>query len=268
MPSPAPKISVITVCYNAGEKIINTINSVLNQSYPFIEYIIIDGASADSTMSIINSFNDRINLVISEPDNGIYDAMNKGIKKATGNLIIFLNAGDYYISPFVLEYAVSKIDLQQADVFFARFIWESPLTKDIVLSDHSSVKYDWDLKNSNFPHPATFYKKEVFTKVGFFDESLKIMADYEWNVRALVKYRIAFKYVNIITALFTADGISNDSRRKSQIDQENSDISSRYYHPELLFIFIEKYLSGNRYFSNVLKKIIAKFFDKRLNRMY
>src|SRR5690348_8623089 len=151
------KISVITVCYNAAHLLRKTIESVLEQDYEPLEYIIVDGASEDDSKSVFESYGDGIDLVVSEPDSGIYDAMNKGIALSGGELIIFLNAGDYFVSKDALQFAVAKMNFEKADLFFGRFVWNDPRTQDIVLSDHDWVTYTWDLQQSNFPHPATFY---------------------------------------------------------------------------------------------------------------
>ena len=202
MPVTYPKISVITVCFNAAHLLNKTIESVLEQTYSELEYIIIDGASKDNTNELVKTFGTSVNSFISEPDSGIYEAMNKGIGISTGELIMFLNAGDYFISKDVLEFSVSKMNLEKADLFFGRFIWNEPKNKDIVLSDHEWVTYTWDLKESNFPHPSTFYKKHLFNNIGLFDTTYKLGADYDWNMRALIKNKIAFQYMNIATTVF------------------------------------------------------------------
>jgi len=263
-----PTISVITVCYNAEHLLKKTIESVIEQSYENIEYIIVDGASKDNTRQLVGTYGNKIHQFISEPDSGLYDAMNKGISKATGDLVIFLNAGDYYVSSNVLEYALSKIHYSRADVFFGRYIWEYPPTKDIVLSDNSFVVYEWNLKHSNFPHPATFYKRETLMKVGFFDETYRIMADYEWNVKALVKLKVPFQYIDIITVKFTADGISTSAANRDVIQSETDKINKEYYHPKWIFDFVEKYAEKQTWSMNLAKKVLGKFYNKRLNKIY
>lgn len=262
-----PKISVITVCYNAAHLLKKTIESVVEQSYQEIEYIIIDGASNDNTKEFVESYGNKILIFLSEPDTGLFDAMNKGILKATGDLVIFLNAGDYYISCNVLEYAISQLKLSQAEVFFCRFIWETPCTKNIVVSDNSKVIFDWDLKSLNFPHPATIYKKDAFVKVGCFDLAYTILADYEWNVRALVKMKIPFQYVDIITVKFTADGISNNADNKTLIETQNERINNEYYQPAWIYN-IFKYPEKDTRFIHFFKKVIGRFYRKRINKVY
>ena len=262
-----PKISVITVCYNAAHLLRKTIESVIEQSYERIEYIIVDGGSSDLTKSIVFEFQKKIDLFISEPDDGIYDAMNKGIKNATGDLIIFLNAGDHYISSNALKYAVTKMNFQNADIFYGRILWEDPFNKDIVLSDHHLTRYEWDLKFSNFPHPATFYKKKLFKEFGLFDETFKILGDYEWNAKALVKNRIPFQYINVAIGVFRADGISNSITNSDKIQQETKEIYQRYFKPGWLFSFVEKHNDKREGYS-IKEKVLAKIYHKKLNRIY
>jgi glycosyltransferase involved in cell wall biosynthesis len=240
----------------------------VEQSYENIEYIIIDGGSVDDTIQIIKNYGDRIHKFISEKDDGLFHAMNKGIRQATGDLLIFLNAGDYYVSPSVLEYFISKIKCEKAQLFFGRYVWEYPPTKDIVLSDNSTVIFDWDLLGLNFPHPATLYKREIFTAIGFFDESFHILADFEWNVRALIKNRIPFQYIDIITAWFRADGFSNRPSNKPMIEEDQKRIEKEYCQPGWVFNFSKRYRGKKGYMYNVAKKIISKLYDKRLNKVY
>jgi len=259
-----PKISVITVCLNAAPVINATICSVLNQTYRNIEYIIIDGGSTDGTIAVLNNYKQQNRLsYISEPDNGIYEAMNKGIKNASGELVMFLNAGDAYLTPHVLEEVVSKMKTNRADMFFGRILWVDVVNNTTVLSDHDMNKYASDLKRSNFPHPSTIYKKNLFKQIGLFDETFKIIGDYEWNARALLKYSISFQYLNIAIARFTTDGVSNDPTNAERIMYETNEIQQRYYKPVRILILIER-LAGRR----LKNQFLARFGNKKLNRVY
>jgi glycosyltransferase involved in cell wall biosynthesis len=264
LPDKIPTISVITVCYNAAHLLKKTIESVIEQTYSNFEYIIIDGASDDRTKEVVKQFENRVDHFISEPDTGIYDAMNKGIHISTGELIIFLNAGDYFISKDVLAFSISKMNFEKAHLFFGRFIWNDPRTCDIILSDHEWVTYTWDLQESNFPHPATFYKKHLFDEIGSFDTSYTLGADYEWNMRALVKNKIAFQYINIATTIFFADGLSN----KEELSQSNMDerkrIFKEYLKPRWIYNLGFKHNSPDRH---TRQKYISKMFNCRLNRV-
>jgi glycosyltransferase involved in cell wall biosynthesis len=257
------KVSVITVCFNAGHLLPRTINSVLDQSYSNFEYIVVDGASKDETCTIVQSYGTKINQFLYEPDSGIYDAMNKGISLASGNLIIFLNAGDYFVSKDVLDFAISKMRYNHADVFYGKIVWSDPISKDLVLSDHQNTVYDWDLKFSNFPHPATFYKKEVFQKVGLFDLSYKILSDYEWNARALIKHRISFQYLNSIITLFVANGVSNNPVNIDKILVERKEIYDKFFKINRFLEILINASKNRRYL-----KYLAKLYSNKLKRIY
>lgn len=267
MAVPFPKISIITVCYNAAHLLKKTIESVLEQTYPAIEYIIIDGASTDNTIEIVKSYCNNVHQFISEPDSGLYDAMNKGIKMATGDLVIFLNAGDYFVSKDVIDFYLSKINTREADLFFGRIVWNDTMRKDIFLSEHDSSVYPWDLKNSNFPHPATIYKKELFYKIGFFDLGYSILADYDWNIRCLLNEKIKFQYINIIVTVFFVDGISNDPFFSKKVLDETEQIHQQYFKPGWLYSFIEKKVAKKQG-KRVTEKILSKLYNKKLNRIY
>lgn len=262
----SPVISVITVCKNPGSLLIPTIRSVESQTYCSIEYIIIDGSSSDGTIELCQQWEHIINVFISENDNGLYDAMNKGIKLAKGDLILFLNAGDYFLSKDVLEFAVSKMNFRNADLFFGRIIWNDPRTKDITVSDHSFSSFNWDLLRSNFPHPATFYKKSLFDKIGNFELSYSVAADYEWNVRALILNEVWFQYINIIISLFFADGVSNNPLFAAKHEAEIERINKLYFKPYFIYNFFK---SREKFpFRKSIEKLIAKIFKARLHRRY
>lgn len=174
------KISVITVCYNSVETIERTIKSVISQDYEELEYIIIDGASTDGTLDIIEKYKDKIAIYISEPDHGLYDAMNKGLEKASGEVFAFLNSDDYYADN-VLKKVNEYFENSNADMVSGNmYICENGI--------NSKAVYDKSKKENMFfqvvyPHPALFAKKELYRKYGGFDTSYKIAADSEWVMR-------------------------------------------------------------------------------------
>ena len=260
------KISVITVCLNAAPLLKKTIESVLDQTYFNIEYIIVDGASKDNTQEIIKNYVSGVHHFISEVDNGLYDAMNKGIKEATGELIIFLNAGDYFVSKDVLLCSISKMKLENADIFFGRIIWNSPATKEITVSDHNYISKTWHLKTDNFPHPATFYKRKLFDTIGLFDESYCIYGDYEWNVKVLLLKRISFQYIPVITTVFTADGISNNERFLAKRNEEKERILRKYFMP--VDLYKKDYTAHFFYKLKIIQKVISKIYNCQLKRIY
>lgn len=191
------KISIITVVWNNKNTIKDAIDSVLNQTYKDIEYILVDGASSDGTIEIIKSYEKKINKFISEPDKGIYDAMNKGINLATGDIIGILNSDDFYIDKCVIEKVAKEFEDKKVSSVYADLIYVKPenLEKSIRYYDSSHFKPD------KFPygwmpaHPTFFVKKEIYDKYGVFKTDYKIAADYELLTRFIGKYKISYSYI-------------------------------------------------------------------------
>ena len=198
-----PKISVVTVCYNAVAEMENTILSVVNQSYSNIEYIIIDGASSDGTVEVVNKYRSKISYFISEPDQGIYDAMNKGIKAATGDWINFMNAGDSFYSDTVIESLVSIIDNSSSIIY-----GDTVLKYRMGMRLQKPDSLDSLLFKMPFGHQSVFVKTS-YHKENLFDVSFRSSGDFNFFHNAFVK-GIPFQYVPLIIALFFAeDGISS-----------------------------------------------------------
>lgn len=181
------KFSIITVCKNAEDVIEQTMKSVFLQTYHDIEYIVIDGLSADRTFSIIQEHKDKISHIISEKDDGIYHAMNKGITIAAGEILYFLNAGDYLYNAMVIEKVAEKFKDAEAKIIYGRAVYKNML-KDIG-SRFKDGKYIFDTKmdvaRNIIPQQCFFYKKEAFEEVGNFDVAFKISADLDWLLRSL-----------------------------------------------------------------------------------
>lgn len=204
------KISIITPSFNSEKTIEKTILSVLNQSYKDIEYIIIDGGSRDKTLEIVNKFKDKIAKIISEKDQGIYDAMNKGIKLATGDIIGILNSDDLYADNNVIEIVVKTFLDYQVDCVWGDIIY--------FVNDPSKIIRYWkssEYKEGLFekgwvpPHPTFFVKKECYQKYGYFRLDFPVAADYELMLRFLKKYKIKGKYIPKILVKMRAGGNAN-----------------------------------------------------------
>lgn len=205
------KISIITVCYNAEKEIEQTIKSVINQSYTNIEYIIIDGKSKDDTVRIIEKYKKNIDIFVSEPDAGIYDAFNKGVKKATGEVIHILNAGDYYFDNNVIEKVMKEFNEKELDYVHAILKTIDPITN---YSEYYHFPLNISIEEAMLkkccpPHPSFFVKKECFEKYGYFDESYKISADLELMFNCLLHSQNGI-FVAIVTTVFVKDGISSN----------------------------------------------------------
>lgn len=225
------KFSIITVCYNAAQTIEATILSVIEQTYPHIEYIVIDGGSDDGTISIINKYREKITYFVSEKDNGIYEAMNKGIAAANGDFISFLNADDYLVNKSVIKnitISIEKFGANKADVFYGDIIIYNPSTGtgNVWKPGRLNKLY---LFRGTIPHPATFYNKEVFAKCGRFDTSFKIAGDYEWVIRAYVHYKIVFKHISNVSCIFLEGGLSTNDKASAITIKERKKIIEKYF---------------------------------------
>ena len=201
-----PLVSIITVVYNGEKHIEQTINSVLNQTYSNIEYIIIDGDSKDNTLNIIKKYEDKIAQFISEKDSGIYNAMNKGLALTKGEIIGILNADDYYFEN-ILQQVVDVFSTSQSDIVYGNIVKLRTIQSKDYLKE---VAPNISLMERTMPifHPATFVKKSVYEKIGNFNEKYKLSADYDFIYRAY-KNNIKFEYIPQPLTVFRVDGISS-----------------------------------------------------------
>jgi len=203
------KISIITVCYNSAATIEKTILSVAGQSYKNIEYLVIDGNSKDNTVEIIKKHEDKISKWISESDKGLYDAMNKGISMATGDLIGILNSDDVFNNESVLEEVANFHQTNTIDASVGNILQHKENGKIIRL--YSSKYWSPDKLQIGFmpPHPSIFFKKELFDKFGNYELGFKIGADYELITRFFLKNNITWKYSGITTTAMLVGGLSS-----------------------------------------------------------
>lgn len=203
------KISIITVCYNSAKTIEKTILSVGNQTYKNIEYIIVDGQSTDNTVAIIKEHENVVFKWISEQDRGLYDAMNKGIEMATGDLIGILNSDDTFNSNTVIEEIANFHSRNNIDASIGNIVQHRNNNKIVRLY---TSKY-WHPGKLKFgfmpPHPSIFFKKELFGLYGIYDLGFKIGADYELITRFFLKNKITWKYSGIITTAMLVGGLSS-----------------------------------------------------------
>ena len=205
------KVSIITVCYNSEDTIRDTIVSVINQTYDQIEYIIVDGKSTDRTMDIVNSYREQIAQVVSEPDQGMYDACNKGIQMATGDIVAILNSDDVYANIHIIQNVVDHFQQYDCDTLYGDLQY-------VEANDMSRVARHWvsgGFKKRKFlfgwmpPHPTFFVKREVYQKYGVFKTNFKSAADYELMLRFLFKHQVKAGYLPEVMVLMRQGGMSN-----------------------------------------------------------
>ena len=204
------KFSIITVSYNSSDTIEDTIYSVSGQNHSDIEYLIIDGASTDGTMDIIESLKDKIDVLVSEADRGIYHAMNKGIEKARGDVIGILNSDDIYSDEFVLRDVAKLFDIE-IDAVYADLVY-------VERNDTSKIKRKWtsgDYFLGDFrkgwmpPHPTFFVRKSIYDKYGTFNLDFTSAADYELMLRFIHKHQIKIAYLPRVIIKMRMGGQSN-----------------------------------------------------------
>lgn len=209
--------SIIIPTFNAENEISNCLNSICSQTFKDIEVIIVDGQSTDRTIEIATKFAQSIQVKwISEPDNGIYDAMNKGIALATGNYLYFMGSDDTFYDNFVLANVKKKTDLAADEVVYGnvKMIGNNSLVKDGTIYGG-----EFDLKrllSTNISHQSIFYHYSIFTKIGLYNTSYVSLADYDFNLKVWAKY--PFKYIDLIVANFKVGGAStqlNDEKFKN-----------------------------------------------------
>jgi len=200
------KLSIISICHNEVNGIKNTIQSVLNQGFRDFEYIIIDGNSNDGTREVIENYKDKVDLFISEDDAGIYSAMNKGLYRAKGEYVLFLNGGDYLYNDKVLA-DVFSIEIRKPIIYGYCETRTSINTPTLFRAPKNLTKLH--LIKTSIPHQATFIKRELFLKYGMFDEAFKIAGDYDFLLRLVIKHSVKAQYVPVLCSYFDRNGISS-----------------------------------------------------------
>ncbi|MGZ5255706.1 MAG: glycosyltransferase family 2 protein [Flavitalea sp.] len=206
------RISVITAAYNSASTIADTLRSVAQQDYPDIEHIIIDGGSRDDTMGIVIDFL-HVKLSISEEDKGIYDAMNKGIKRATGDIIAILNSDDFYSNSSVLSSVASLFEDPQIDAVYGDLQYVKQDNTNIVSRYWKAGKFSASKFYYGWmpPHPSFFVRRKVYDQVGLFNTTLRTSADYELMLRILVKHKMKAAYLPSVLVKMREGGLSNSS---------------------------------------------------------
>ncbi len=208
--SDPPLVSVITVCWNAAATLEACLASVAAQTYPAIEHVIIDGASTDGTAAILARHRDRIAVLVSEPDRGLYDAMNKGVARASGTFVIFMNADDHFATPRAVEQAMAEIQRgPEADVFYGSIL---------VRDGGRTIRHDppppervpEEMILGCLPHQATFARRTVFDRTGPFDLRWRRHADYDWWLKVLADPAIRVRRIGTLVASYALGGASSD----------------------------------------------------------
>jgi glycosyltransferase len=246
------KISIITICFNNETDIRPTLESVVNQTYPAIEYIIVDGASTDGTLEIVNEYKSKIAKIISEPDKGLYDAINKGIKNATGDVVGLIHAGDRLYNNEVIAKIARYFEENEIDALYGHS--KIINSRDKVVRINQSLPFKKSLfKRGWFPSHQSFYaKRELFNKYGLYNLRYKIAADYDLLFRFLYCNNVTVKLLDTFIVKFSLGGTSTGSlkniykqnRECFQIWKENGQSIPFYTVPIKLFRKIPQFIKA------------------------
>ena len=256
------RFSIITVCKNEKKFIEQTILSVINQSFKDFEFIIVDGVSTDGTLDIIEKYKAKIDVFVSEKDNGIYEAMNKGIKLSSGDYLCFINANDFLYDSEVLANITKIIDLNpEAEFIFGEGVMIDPKTllEEPILSQRD-IKYGYDfIRRKGFlNHQSIFYKKTLFEKLGLYSIKYKIVSDTDFNLNCVLKNRCKLLYTDFKLSRRTSGGLAFCDTKT--LKKEIKELYFKYFPIYSRFHFIVGII---KYFFPKLYIIIDKLFMKK-----
>ena len=217
------KVSIITTCYNREKTIAQAIESVLGQDYPDIEYIVVDGASTDDSFKVIRSYGSRITKVISERDGGMYEAINKGIKMATGEIVGLLHSDDFLFHPHIISEIVERFKRTSADIVYGDGLFVDAHETEKVIRDWRSGNYRrWKVRLGWLPlHPTVYIKRSAIERYGLYNENYKIAADSDFLVRYLYKAHLKVEYLGKYVVRMRMGGLSTDSQKRKAMWKED-----------------------------------------------
>ncbi len=211
------KVSIITVSFNSAATIGETLKSVSAQNYPDIEHIVIDGGSTDGTQALVRDCGAHVAVMVSEPDRGIYDAMNKGIDRATGEIVAFLNADDIYQDVGVVSLVVQAMKGGRLDAVFGDAIFFNPGSPEKTIRRFSSKRFSPDKIAWGWmpAHPTLFIRREIFDRFGPFSTDYRIAGDYEFVARSFWRRQLRYQYLPNVLVKMRTGGISTSGFRNT-----------------------------------------------------
>jgi glycosyltransferase involved in cell wall biosynthesis len=251
------KLSIITINYNNLEGLKKTLESVVNQTWQEFEYIVIDGGSTDGSAAYIESQSEYFDYWVSEKDSGIYNAMNKGIVKATGEYLLFLNTGDILNNNFAIKDFFSHPNFF-GDIIYGNYKFEEG---GKVYPDHLTPLF---FVRSSLPHQSTFFKKEVFEKMGLYEEKYKVVSDRAFYIKCFLSNQFIFTHINYPLTVFDLSGISNDAKYQQTKIKEDEQMFQEYY--GIYYGDYKKMISLQSELNQVKRKTIEIVGKRIINR--
>lgn len=240
------KVSIVTVVYNNAATVSQAVESVLAQDHPDIEYIVIDGGSKDGTLDVLARYRDRIAVLVSEPDKGIYDAMNKGVARATGDVVGILNSDDCYASSTVISSVVAALERSGADSLVGDLVFERPDAPGKVVRYYSAAQFHlgWFERGDMPPHPTFFVRRACYDRLGLFDTRYRMTADFDLMLRFLYIAKVSWTYLPMVMVTMRMGGITNQGfKSKVRLNREIMDSLRRNGLPSGVLRVYSKYLT-------------------------
>lgn len=257
-------VSIITINLNNSAGLVKTIKSVVEQTvFGSFEFIIIDGASTDDSVKVIESYKEKINYYISEADKGIYDAMNKGVKLSNGKYLLFLNSGDELANEEVISKITKKININYDIIYGNMIVVNNDLTSYLgTMPEKLTFEH---MMNDTLWHPVSFISRTLFLKVGFYDTNYKIVADYDWFLKAIFKYNAKLFHANLTISKFYLDGLSSLDKNAHTIKIERKKSQLALFGEEIVKNFEisnEKNQKNSNNELNFFKRLLKFFYAK------
>jgi glycosyltransferase involved in cell wall biosynthesis len=252
-----PKLSIITINLNNKEGLLKTIESVVKQTYTNFEYIIIDGNSSDGSIDCLKQYSDKITFYVSEPDSGIYNAMNKGIIKATGEYCLFLNSGDYFVCSEILSQIVS-LNFSE-DFVYGDMKFHNDSGKELIscFPDKLNIQFFY---NSSICHQATLIKRELFIKYGKYNENNNLISDWEFLFLRIILDKCTYRKINLIITYYDMYNGLSVKFDKERIKEQKKIFEENI--PDFTKDLLVDYLSINDELKTIKKSIFYKFYRK------
>jgi len=249
-----PLISIITINYNNAIGLQKTIKSVISQTCKNIEFIVIDGNSTDGSKEVIDYHKLSIHYSVSEKDDGVFDAQNKGLKVATGDYLLVLNSGDELADKDVIETVFNYNRTE--DILYGNILIVNEFGKKEQGFMPAKITFEHMMKDTLW-HPVSFVKRDFFSRVGFYDTSYQLVGDYDWFLRAIFNHKASLYYLNVTVAVFYLGGISSDIKNIQLLKQERERAQLKIFGKESIQKYRLKEEKRNKnIFYRIWKKLI------------
>ena len=257
-----PLLTIITINFNNAEGLRKTIASVAAQSFKGIEYIVIDGGSTDGSKAVIEEYNSSLSYWVSEKDSGIYNAMNKGITKASGEYILFLNSGDHLKS----SQTISNCSLagMQENIVYGNLEFNNNVK---VYPDQLDFTFFF---RDSIPHPASFIRSALFESVGLYNEQHKIVSDWEFFLKAVIEKQCSYRHINETVAVYDTGGISANPAFEQLHTKERVEVLIPYmekHYPELLTSYTKTENELNLYKNSRIHRLMKQFMQSSIYKL-